>query len=293
MMLNYAEPVYRPPSEAKSLIFQVTIGCSFNECSFCDMYRNKEYSERPWDEVKTEIDQMAKQLPETTRIFLADGDALNLSTDYIVRIVEYIYKSFQKLERVSCYAMPMNLLKKTPEELKKMNEVGLNMLYLGIESGSDIILKKITKGATSETIIRACRKAIEAGFTLSCIIILGLGGKTYTKEHIKGTARVVNASSPHYLGTLTLILETGVKEEFLTKFGEEFHPINDDEALTELHDLVQPPPPPSPLFFPSPPLSPPYTIGGIFPDEKDEMLKKIVWLKEHPENVRPEGFRAF
>ena len=239
MMLNYAEPVYRPPSEAKSLIFQVTIGCSFNECSFCDMYRNKEYSERPWDEVKTEIDQMAKQLPETTRIFLADGDALNLSTDYMVRIVEYLYKSFQKLERVSCYAMPMNLLKKTPEELKKMNQAGLNMLYLGIESGSDIILKKITKGATSETIIRACRKAIETGFTLSCIIILGLGGKTYTKEHIKGTARVVNASSPHYLGTLTLILETGVKEEFLTKFGEEFHPINDDEALAELHDLVQ------------------------------------------------------
>ena len=238
-MLNYAEPVYRPPSEAKSLIFQVTIGCSFNECSFCDMYRNKEYSERPWDEVKTEIDLMAKQLPETTRIFLADGDALNLSTDYMVKTVEYLYSSFQKLERVSCYAMPMNLLKKTPDELKKMNQAGLNMLYLGIESGSDIILKKITKGATSETIIRACRKAIEAGFTLSCIIILGLGGKTYTKEHIKGTARVVNASSPHYLGTLTLILETGVKEEFLTKFGEKFYPINDNEALIELHDLVQ------------------------------------------------------
>ena len=157
-MLNYAEPVYRPPSEAKSLIFQITIGCSFNECSFCDMYRNKEYSEKSWDEVKAEIGLMAKQLPDTTRIFLADGDALNLSTDYMVKIVEYLYNNFQKLERVSCYAMPMNLLKKTPEELKRMNEAGLNMLYLGIESGSDIILKKITKGATSETIIRACRK---------------------------------------------------------------------------------------------------------------------------------------
>ena len=87
MMLNYAEPVYRPPSEAKSLIFQVTIGCSFNECSFCDMYRNKEYGERSWDEIKTEIDLMAKQLPDTSRIFLADGDALNLSTDYMVKIV--------------------------------------------------------------------------------------------------------------------------------------------------------------------------------------------------------------
>ncbi len=292
-MLNYAEPVYRPPSEAKSLIFQITIGCSFNECSFCDMYRNKEYSERSWDEVKAEIDLMAKQLPDTTRIFLADGDALNLSTDYMVKIVEYLYNNFQKLERVSCYAMPMNLLKKTPEELKKMNEAGLNMLYLGIESGSDIILKKITKGATSETIIRACRKAIENGFTLSCIIILGLGGKTYSQEHIKETARVVNASSPHYLGTLTLILETGVKEEFLTKFGEKFHPINDDEALVELQNLVEQIDVKEKMIFRANHGSNAYNIGGTFPDEKNVILEKISWLKEHPENVRPEGFRAF
>jgi len=293
MMLNYAEPVYRPPSEAKSLIFQITIGCSFNECSFCDMYRNKEYSEKSWDEVKAEIDLMAKQLPDTTRIFLADGDALNLSTDYMVKIVEYLYNNFQKLERVSCYAMPMNLLKKTPEELKKMNEAGLNMLYLGIESGSDIILKKITKGATSETIIRACRKAIENGFTLSCIIILGLGGKTYSQEHIKETARVVNASSPHYLGTLTLILETGVKEEFLTKFGEKFHPINDDEALVELQNLVEQIDVKEKMIFRANHGSNAYNIGGTFPDEKNVILEKISWLKEHPENVRPEGFRAF
>jgi radical SAM superfamily enzyme YgiQ (UPF0313 family) len=292
-MLNYAEPVYRPPSEAKSLIFQITIGCSFNECSFCDMYRNKEYSEKSWDEVKAEIDLMAKQLPDTTRIFLADGDALNLSTDYMVKIVEYLYNNFQKLERVSCYAMPMNLLKKTPEELKRMNEAGLNMLYLGIESGSDIILKKITKGATSETIIRACRKAIENGFTLSCIIILGLGGKTYSQEHIKETARVVNASSPHYLGTLTLILETGVKEEFLTKFGEKFHPINDDEALVELQNLVEQIDVKEKMIFRANHGSNAYNIGGTFPDEKNVILEKISWLKEHPENVRPEGFRAF
>ena len=292
-MLNYAEPVYRPPSEAKSLIFQITIGCSFNECSFCDMYRNKEYSEKSWDEVKAEIDLMAKQLPDTTRIFLADGDALNLSTDYMVKIVEYLYNNFQKLERVSCYAMPMNLLKKTPEELKRMNEAGLNMLYLGIESGSDIILKKITKGATSETIIRACRKAIENGFTLSCIIILGLGGKTYSQEHIKETARVVNASSPHYLGTLTLILETGVKEEFLTKFGEKFHPINDDEALVELQNLVEQIDVKEKMIFRANHGSNAYNIGGTFPDEKNVILEKISWLKEHPEKVRPEGFRAF
>ena len=174
-----------------------------------------------------------------------------------------------------------------------MHEAGLKMLYLGIESGSDIILKKITKGATAETIIRACRKAIETGFTLSCIIILGLGGKTHSKEHIKETARVVSASSPHYLGTLTLILETGVKQEFLTKFGEKFHPISDEEALIELHDLVEQIDVKEKMLFRANHGSNAYNIAGTFPDEKDSMLEKISWLKEHPENVRPEGFRAF
>jgi len=292
-MLNYHAPMYRPPSEGKSLIFQVTLGCSFNECSFCDMYRSKEYSERSWEEVKGEIDLMAKQVPNTTRIFLADGDALNLSTDYMIKIVEYLYKNFPELERVSCYAMPMNILKKTPDELKRMNAAGLNMLYLGIETGSDIILKKITKGATSATIIRACRKAIETGFTLSCIMILGLGGRNYSKEHIKETARVVNESSPHYLGTLTLILETGVKEEFLTKFDEPFHEINDDEALTELHDLVEQINVKEEMVFRANHGSNAYNIAGTFPDEKEIMLRKISWYKDHPEQIRPQGFRAF
>ena len=292
-MLNYHGPMYRPPSEGKSLIFQVTLGCSFNECSFCDMYRSKEYSERSWEEVKGEIDLMAKQVPDTTRIFLADGDALNLSTDYMIKIVEYLYKNFPELERVSCYAMPMNILKKTPDELKRMNAAGLNMLYLGIETGSDIILKKITKGATSATIIRACRKAIETGFTLSCIMILGLGGRNYSKEHIKETARVVNESSPHYLGTLTLILETGVKEEFLTKFDEPFHEINDEEALVELHDLVEQINVKEEMVFRANHGSNAYNIAGTFPDEKEMMLRKISWYKDHPEQIRPQGFRAF
>ena len=139
MMLNYDAPLYRPPSEARSLIFQVTLGCSFNECSFCDMYRSKEYAERPWDDIKAEIDMMANYLPNTTRVFLADGDALNLDSDYMIKVVKYIKEKFVNLERISCYAMPMNILKKSSEELKKMNEAGLDMFYLGIESGSDIV----------------------------------------------------------------------------------------------------------------------------------------------------------
>ena len=292
-MLNYDYPLYRPPSEANSLIFQVTLGCSFNECSFCDMYRSKQYSERPWDEVKLEMDMMAKQMPDTTRIFLADGDALNLDTEYMIKIVKYLYEKFPNLERVACYAMPMNLLKKTPEELKKMNDAGLNMLYLGIESGSDLILKKVTKGAIAKTIIKACQKAKDAGYTLSCMIILGLGGKTHSKEHIRGTAEVINACSPHYVGALTLYLENGIKEEFLTKFGEPFIPVSDSEALDELEDLIGKIDAKEEIIFRANHGSNAYTIKGTFPQDKEAMLEKISWMKEHPEVIRPQGLRGF
>jgi len=293
MMLNYDYPLYRPPSEAKSTIFQVTLGCSFNECSFCDMYRSKEYSERPWEEIKMEIDMAAKQMSDTKKIFLADGDALNLQTDYMIKIVKYLYEKFPNLERISCYAMPMNLLKKTPEELKKMHEAGLDMLYLGIESGSDIILKKVTKGATSQTIIRACRKAIDTGYILSCMVILGLGGKTYTKEHIRGTAEVLSAVSPHFSAALTLIIEPGVKDEFMTKFGEPFVPITDSEALDELENLVANINAKNEIIFRANHGSNAYTVKGTFPQDKDSMLEKISWMKDHPEVIRPQGLRGF
>src|SRR5574341_2583529 len=143
-MLSYDYPLYRPPSEADSLIFQVTLGCSFNVCSFCNMYRTKEYRERPWGEIKTEIDLAAKHIPDSRRIFLADGDALNLSTERMLQILHYLYQKFPKLERVSCYAMPKNLLEKSHTDLKKLRAAGLAMFYVGIESGSDIILKKVT-----------------------------------------------------------------------------------------------------------------------------------------------------
>ncbi len=293
MMLNYDYPLYRPPSEAQSLIFQVTLGCSFNECSFCDMYRGKEYTERPWEEVKREIDMTTKQMSGTKRIFLADGDALNLSTDYMVKIVKYLYNKFPNLERISCYAMPMNLLKKSPEELKKMYDAGLTMLYLGIESGSDIILKKVTKGAVAKTIVKACNKAKDANYTLSCMVILGMGGKTYSKEHIKGTAEVINACSPHYLAALTLYLEDRIKNEFFTKFGEQFIPTSDSEALEELEDLVNQIDVKNQVIFRANHGSNAYTIKGIFPHDKQAMLDRISWMRDHPEVIRPKGLRGF
>ena len=292
-MLNYDAPLYRPPSEANSLIFQVTLGCSFNECSFCDMYRSKEYSERTWDEVKGEIDMMAKIMPDTQRVFLADGDAINLSTEYMVKILKYIREKFPSIERISCYAMPMNLLKKTPEDLQELYDAGLNMLYLGIESGSDIVLRKVTKGATSKTIIKACNKAKDVGFKLSCMVILGLGGKKYSKENAIETGKVISASKPDFVGALTLYLENGIKDEFITKWGGEFVKIDDNESLEELELLVSNINTENQIVFRANHGSNAYNIAGTFPQDKDDMLKKIGWLNKHPENVRPEGLRGF
>ena len=292
-MLSYDYPLYRPPSEANSLIFQVTLGCSFNICSFCNMYRTKEYVERPWDEIKTEIDLAAKHMQDTKRIFLADGDALNLSTERMLQILDYIPTKFPKIERVSCYAMPKNLLEKSVEDLKKLYDAGLTMFYIGIESGSDKILKKVTKGATGQTIIKACQKAKDAGYIISCMIILGLGGKTYSKEHIDDTAKVVNESSPHYLGALTLHIEDGIRDEFMTKFKEPFTPIDDVDALAELENLVSKIETKSPIIFRANHGSNAYPIGGTFPEDKNMILEKISYLKQHPELCRPQGFRGF
>ena len=292
-MLNYDYPLYRPPSEAKSLIFQVTLGCSFNKCSYCDMYRTKEYQERPWEEIKMEIDIAAKHMPETQRVFLADGDALNLATDRLIQILDYIRAKFPSLERVSCYAMPKNILEKSPEDLRKLYDAGLGMFYIGIETGSDIILKKITKGATSQTIIKACQKAKDSGYTISCMVILGLGGKSYSKQHIEETAKILSVTSPHYVGALTLHLDNGIHDEFLAKFKESFLPIDDADALDELESLVSKIEPSSPVVFRANHGSNAYPIGGTFPQEKQSMLEKILYLRQHPELCRPIGFRGF
>ena len=257
------------------------------------MYRSKEYSERPWGQIKVEIDLAATHIPNSKRIFLADGDALNLPTDKMLQILDYIREKFPDYERISCYAMPQNILKKSVEDLKKLYDAGLTMFYIGIESGSDIILKKVTKGATGQTIIKACQKAKDAGFTISCMIILGLGGKTYSKQHIEDTAKVLSAAAPHYVGTLTLHLEDGIRDEFLTKFKEPFLAIDDSEALNELELLISKMEPTSEVIFRANHGSNAYPIGGTFPQDKQSMLQKISHLRAHPELCRPVGLRGF
>ena len=167
------------------------------------------------------------------------------------------------------------------------------MFYIGIESGSDKILKKVTKGATGQSIIKACQKAKNAGYVISCMIILGLGGKTCSKEHVDDTARVVSEVSPDYLGALTLQIEDGIREEFMTKFKESFTPIDDADALIELENLVYKINSKSPIIFRANHGSNAYPIGGTFPEDKNKVLERIAYLREHPELCRPQGFRGF
>jgi radical SAM superfamily enzyme YgiQ (UPF0313 family) len=293
MEIVYDYPLYRPPSEANSMIFQVTLGCSFNKCSFCNMYRTKEYSERSWDEIKAEIDMAAKFYPYTRRVFLADGDAINMPKDRMIQILKYLYSKFPELERVSCYAMPMNLLQKKDDELKEMKAAGLSMLYIGIETGSDIVLRKVTKGATYKTIVQACQKAKRNGYVLSCMVILGLGGKTYTREHIADTARILSETAPDYVGALTLHLEEGIHDEFITKFGEPFVPLDDLEVLEELDRLIANFDPKTPVVFRANHASNVYSIGGTMPEDREKMLALVRNLKSHPEMLKPKFLRRF
>lgn len=290
---SYHYPLYRPPSEANSLIFQVTLGCSFNRCSFCNMYRSKVYVERPWPEIKAEIDLASDSLLNARRIFLADGDALNLPTGKLIQILDYVHDKFPRVERISCYAMPKNLLQKNKDELLDLRRSGLTMLYIGIETGSNLILKKVTKGATATGIVKGCLRALDCGFTLSCMIILGLGGKKYTEEHIKDTAKVISEISPHYLGALALILDEGVYQEFMTKFGEKFEHLNDLELLDELSQLVKNLHPKSDLIFRANHASNVYSIGGTLPADRDKLLSLIVELKNNPVMLKPKILRRF
>jgi radical SAM superfamily enzyme YgiQ (UPF0313 family) len=167
------------------------------------------------------------------------------------------------------------------------------MFYLGIESGADVVLKKVTKGAVAKTIIKSVNKAKEAGYIMSCMIILGLGGKKYSKEHIRGTAEVISACSPQYVGALTLYLENGIKQEFIDKYEGEFVKINDDESLDELYSLINQINSEKEIVFRANHGSNAYTIKGTFPQDKQDMLDKIDWMKQHPEMMRPQGLRGF
>ena len=176
-MLLYDEPLWRPPSEGNSIILQVTLGCSFNRCSFCSMYRTKRFSVRPLADVLSEIEVVAVAAPHVRRVFLADGDALGAETDHLLAVLEHLATHFPQLQRVSSYALPVNFLNKTDADLGRVRAAGLKLLYYGIESGSRDIQRRITKGATPEVMIEGIRRARAADMKVSATVVLGLGGQ--------------------------------------------------------------------------------------------------------------------
>ena len=206
--MNYEGIVYRPPSEARSLIIQVTIGCRHNQCTFCSMYKGKVFRIRSGEEIYRDLEEMSQlygSLP--LRIFLADGDALTLDTDRLLEILSWIKKLFPVCQRVTIYGTAGDVIKKSLSELVTLKEAGLAMVYLGAESGSDEILKHIKKGLRREHMIRAGSMLKEAGIDLSLTLISGLGGREHLKEHALMSADLVSRIRPEYLGFLTLMLE--------------------------------------------------------------------------------------
>ncbi len=203
-MIRYEGQLYRPPSEANSLILQATIGCSYNECAFCAMYRDKRFRVRPIEELADEIEWAARQSWPVTKVFLADGDALVARPSFLEDLLDRLAAAFPDLRRVSCYASPQALLLRTPEQMAGLRDKGLGLYYLGVESGHDQVLADLTKGVDSAQMIDAAGRATEAGVTLSTMVLLGAGGRALSREHAQESARVVNEIAPRFVSTLVM-----------------------------------------------------------------------------------------
>ncbi len=209
--MRYEGAVYRPPSEAYSLIVQVTVGCSHNGCTFCNMYKAKQFHIHTLDEVLEDLAEARAMYNYVDRIFIADGDALIYKTEDLIVILDYIREHFPECERVTSYATPRSLLLKSQEELNLIHEHGLTMLYLGLESGCDEILLARNKGATSAEIVLAGQKAKKAGYKLSVTILSGLGGVELLEQHALETARAITEMKPDYIGEMTLNIIPGTQ----------------------------------------------------------------------------------
>ena len=292
MILEYQQPLYRPPSEANNLIIQATLGCSFNQCSFCSMYRSKNYVARPVKDTIHDIKLAARQWPEAHRVFLADGDALTLATDHLLEILRALQQALPRLTRVSCYATPANILRKTESELKQLREHKLNLLYLGIESGNNTILKKITKGASQKGLAEALTKADRCDMKVSATVILGLAGQSLWQDHIDGTIELLNQAPVSYLSTLQLYLEPQQQPEFLEKFGTEFTAANDRQILEELARLVAGIEPPKAVIFRSNHASNALALAGNLPKDKDRLLLQIQQAQSGNRPLRPDYLRS-
>lgn len=238
MTVRYKGKVYRPPSEAYSLIIQVTYGCSHNRCAFCDMYDDKHFAMRPMEEIREDFELARRVYRRVERVFLADGDALMRKTDDLVQILGLIYGLFPECQRVTCYASPTSLQIKSEEELRLLREKGLKMVYMGLESGCDAVLERMDKGHTAAQIIAAGQKARRSGLQLSVTAISGLGSRELWREHAVETAQAFNAMNPEYIGLLTLMVEPGTPLEKWVREGS-FYVLKPVEVMQEMELFLQ------------------------------------------------------
>ncbi len=237
-MIRYEGQLYRPPSEARSLILQATIGCSYNECTFCGMYRDKRFRVRPLDELRAEIAWARDHLgPDVRKVFLADGDALVAKASFLHGVLDALNDAFPSLQRVSCYASPQSLQVRSVEEMRALRDAGLVQYYLGIESGHDVVLQRLVKGVDAAEMVRVARKAHEAGVRLSTMILLGAGGRALSDEHARASAAAVNAIQPRFVSTLVMtpVEDTPLWEQSLRGDVDELAPL---ELARELRTFV-------------------------------------------------------
>ncbi len=236
--ISYVEPVFRPPSEAKSFILPLTNGCSWNKCTFCEMYtqEQKKFRARKDQEVLDDIKKTAQAIPNVKRVFLADGDAMVLPTRRLIQVLQWLKEYFPLLERVSSYCLPRNIAKKTVEELAELKALGLDILYVGLESGDDTVLNRVSKGETHESSVSALRKIRESGLRSSVMILNGLGGQKYSKQHALNSAKAVNEAQPDYVSTLVVSFPTG-EDRFRREFND-YQPMDQHQLFVELRTFL-------------------------------------------------------
>ena len=267
--------LYRPPGEWKSYLLQCTIGCSNNQCTFCGMYKEKKFRIRPTEEILEDID-MARAYygPGLQRVFLMDGDAIIIKTEDLLRILRKLYDTFPALEKVTLYAGPRSTLSKTPEELKALHDAGLSRAYLGVESGSDAVLKFIHKGVNAQQMLQAGQRLVEAGIDLWVTVILGITGEGGDwKEHILSTAKIINEMKPRHLSAMTFAPAKG------TPLGDDvlagrFKVYGPDHILEECRLLIEHLDV-DPLHFTSNHASNYLPLKGGLPEDREKFLSLI------------------
>ena len=237
MPIQYIEPVFRPPSEAQSLILPVTNGCSWNKCTFCEMYTapQKKFAVRDESQVLDEIKRVSEQLI-IQRVFLADGDALALSTRRLLTILQAIQEYLPTVRRVTSYCLPSNLKNKSVSELQELADAGLKMVYVGAESGDDEVLQKVNKGETYASTLSALTKLGEAGIKRSVMILNGLGGRSLSAQHADQSAALMNETQPEFLSTLVVSFPLGAAR-FKQRFAE-FEPLDQQDLFIELQRFI-------------------------------------------------------